>query len=239
MHTTLNPTYGALARKMSLALPVACAGTAAWLLRKDAKRFRGLGVGLLGASAALSFARWQWTRLFSEKAAYTSEGTQHGLEFRRYHRAVRVETFIEESPWGSALKEGFQRLAGYISGENERGTHIPMAVPVLATTGRAFHHADRKIAFTMPPDRPLTTFPAPDDKRVKLREVPAHRVAVLSFRGRFDGDLPVIKRRELLSLVEELGYVPVGEVIFASYDPPWTLSLLRRNEVMVHVGSPN
>ena len=222
---------------ISIGAPIALAGLGLTLALRGKSRVSSLA--LLSASASLGLLRWQLARFFSEEASYQSEGTRAGLEFRTYPSAIRAETFIQGSAWHSALKEGFHRLAGYIFGENASGSRITMTAPVLATTGRAFHHADRTISFVMPADRGLVTLPAPDDRRVRLREVPAHRVAVLSFRGRFDGDLPVIKRRELLSLVDQAGIVALGEVAFAGYDPPSTLPFLRRNEVMVQVGTPN
>lgn len=231
VHTYLGP--------LAIAAPIVGVGVSALLALRGDKKSRLGACALIGASAALGIFRWQLGRLFTEEASYVSEGRRGGLEFRTYRSAVRAETFIQESSWQSALTEGFHRLAGYVFGENVGGTRIAMTAPVLATTGRAFHHADRTISFVMPGDRRLASLPAPDDKRVRLREIPAHRVAVLSFRGRFGGDLPVVKRRELLSLVDQAGLVALGEVLFAGYDTPSTLPFLRRNEVMVQVGTPN
>ena len=81
----------------------------------------------------------------------------------------------------------------------------------------------------------LDELPVPNDERVHLHGVPARRAAVLGFRGRYDGDLPAQKRNELLFLLKCAGLKAASEVWFAGYDAPWTLPVLRRNEVMVEL----
>jgi hypothetical protein len=45
------------------------------------------------------------------------------------------------------------------------------------------------------------------------------------------------KKDQLMSLIEEQGLRPVGEPIFARYNPPFMPWFLRRNEVLVEVES--
>jgi len=87
----------------------------------------------------------------------------------------------------------------------------------------------------MPLGRDLHSLPEPHDKRVTFRRRPARRVAALSFAGRYDEKHVRDKERELEALVREAGYEPVGEVVFAAFDPPSTIPRIRHNEVWVEI----
>jgi hypothetical protein len=154
------------------------------------------------------------------------------------------------------LNEGFTRLAAFISGANVTGQRVPMTRPVLVTSATSTTRRNRagswqppsvaplaelnglvtrKVAFVMPENWKLDELPLPTDPRVQLRGVPARRMAVLSFRGSYSGDLPAQKRNELLFLLKCAGFKPAAEVWFAAHDGPSTLPLLRRNEVLVEL----
>jgi hypothetical protein len=258
----------ATARHALALLPYAASlgGTAAgaWLALRRPGLPRAAGLGAAGASLTMGLARWQLARFFTEQARYRVEGHAGGLELRRYPSAIRAETVVRPMPWADALNDGFHRLAGYIFGRNDRGARIAMTAPVLGTLGRAtaekpgaseilamaapvrahLHPASsaeirsRTFAFAMPAGGSIDSFPRPRDVRVRLREEPERRVAVLRFSGAYGGSIPEGRRGELVRRVRAAGLVPVGEVIFAGYDPPSTLSWLRRNEVMVEVRGP-
>jgi hypothetical protein len=93
----------------------------------------------------------------------------------------------------------------------------------------------RQIDFVMPGGLTFRELPIPDDVRVRVVPVPERRVAALRFRGRYAGDMPAHKRNELVFLAKLAGLSPRSEVWFAGYDAPFTLPVLRRNEVMVEV----
>jgi hypothetical protein len=195
---------------------------------------RGLGLGTLGSSVAFALARWQLARLFTERTRYVTERRIGALEVRRYALTVRAETRIENANWADALNQGFKRVAGYIFGGNRSRIKIQMTAPVIVSIGET-DRGDRNVAFIMPSDRPLAELPIPSDLRIHLYEVPPQRVAALSFRGRYGGELPLAKRTELLRLVHQAGLTTFGDVYFAGYDAPSTLPLFRRNEVLVRI----
>ncbi len=91
------------------------------------------------------------------------------------------------------------------------------------------------ITFTMPATYTMETLPAPANPDVRLVEVPARTMGVLSFTGlATDADMKAAEAR-LLDYVRNAGMKAAGDVEFAFYDPPWTLPFLRRNEAMVSV----
>ena len=70
---------------------------------------------------------------------------------------------------------------------------------------------------------------------VTVREVPAKHYAVLGYSG-FNTESRVQQRTaELLAWAKAKNLSPIGAPQLARYDPPWTLPMFRRNEVMVEV----
>lgn len=179
------------------------------------------GLGLLGVAA------WQLQRLFSHEPAHDVEMRRGLLEIRRYAPARTAETTVDAS-WDEALDQGFRRLAGFIFGGNQAKQRIPMTAPVLGTgDGDGF-----RVSFVLPPGIVPST---PDDARVGLGELPARRVAVIRFNGRRDAHSIEVRKAELTHELVANGLTPRGVAVYAGYDPPWTLPMLRRNELWVEL----
>jgi len=220
----------------SLILPLAGAGVGAWCALRGEGSTRRIGVATLCGSLVAMLSRWQFARLFSEKPRYQVESMDGDFEVRQYAPRVQAETVLNAAPWQQSLERGFERLAQYISGGNARGLKLAMTAPVLVTVG-ATDRATRTVSFKMPDSEPFETLPAPTDRQITLRRVPARRVAALSYSGRYGREIPAKKRQELLTYVRAAGLLPIGEVTFAGYDAPWTLPWLRRNEVQVELST--
>ncbi len=220
----------------TLLAPVAGAGLGGWLAITGDAEGRRLGRALSVGSVGLGLVRWQWGRLFAEQARYLVESRTGNFEVRHYASRVHAETVIEAAPWAQSLNDGFDRLAAYIFGKNDRHSKIAMTSPVTATLGPR-DRAIRSVAFKMPDRFALEALPKPDDRRITLRRIPAHRVAALKYSGRYGRELPAQKRQELLAHVRACGLIPIGDVTFAGYDAPSTLPFIRRNEILVEVSS--
>jgi hypothetical protein len=237
------------AGRFSAAAPLVGIAAGAWLALGP--RRRAVGLGALGASIGLGLVRWQLQRWVTEQAPYELQATLGEIELRSYPDQIHAETTVEGMSWERALSEGFERLAGYIFGGNQRSTdssgaeksangageNLSMTAPVFASVvgsdGR--ESQEYTVSFVMPIDRSLAELPAPLDSRIRLREVPARIVAVLPFRGNYKTALPREKSEELLSRLYGAGLPTRGDVWFAGYDPPSTLPALRRNEVLVEL----
>lgn len=225
-----------LMERASLLLPWAGVGIGAWCALRGEGNVRQIGLAAFGGSLAALVTRWQLARWFSEQPRYEIESFDGDFEVRHYAPRVHAETVLNAAPWRQSLKEGFSRLANYISGQNSRHVKIAMTAPVLVTVG-ASDRATRTVAFKMPESEPFETLPAPSDRQITLRRIPARRIAALSYHGRYGRDIPVQKRQELLTHVRAAGLLPIGDVTFAGYDAPWTLPWLRRNEVQVELST--
>ncbi len=187
---------------------------------------------LAGGLTALGLGgfRWQLQRLFNDEPDHDVERRIGRLEIRRLAPRIEARTTIEVEDFDRGLELGFQRVFEYIGGGNRTGEEIAMSSPVTAT-----HRLGFTVGFVMPPGRTRPSLPVPDDDRVILCELLPQRVAVLRFRGRYNAGNVGAHESELLRLVAEAGLEAVGPIVFAGYDPPSTLPILRRNELWVEL----
>jgi SOUL heme-binding protein len=91
------------------------------------------------------------------------------------------------------------------------------------------------IRFFMPGDHSMETLPAPNDPAVKLVIVPAETVAVLRFTGDRGPEAVASHTADLLHALQDTTLEPDGPPVAWFYDPPWTIPMLRRNEIAVPV----
>jgi len=212
---------------------------------------------VLGAAGGLLAAAGAWTlyqRRTTETVPYTVVARLDDVELRRYPSTVRVETVA------SSENAAFGRLFRYISGANGTDTEVamtapvemsrrdptsPQAGPVAASSSRSVPMTTpvettevdegMRMAFYLPTDFDVESAPRPTDERVELVAVPERTLAVRRFSGRpTDGRV----RREtgdLLSTLERASVTTTGDPFYMGYDAPWTIPVLRRNEVAVEV----
>lgn len=174
-----------------------------------------------------------------------SEGN---FELRQYSPHIVAETFVE-ADFSKAGNEAFNRLAGYINGQNRRKQTIPMTAPVsqeadfekipmTAPVNQEGAGEKWRFTFLMPAKYTLETLPEPLDSRVALRKVPERLVAALKYSGTWSKSRYEEKKKQLMEWIEKHGLKQVGEPIFARYNPPFTPWFLRRNEVLIPVDRP-
>lgn len=170
------------------------------------------------------------------------------FEVRDYARTVVAETSVAGDR-GAAINQGFRRLARYIFGGNEPAREIAMTAPVAqqpagqritmtAPVAQTPADAGWVVTFYMPPGSTLQNMPRPLDDAVLLREQPPRRVAVIRFSGLATQNNLSRHVEELRRRIESRGDVALGPVVYAFYDPPWTLPWARRNEVMIELSVP-
>jgi len=178
----------------------------------------------LGALVGFGLVRWQMTRLFTQAPEFVDEVPAGLLEMRQYPELLVAQTTIKARSWREALDEGFIRLVD----------HVPtMTVPVISTVlGDEY-----TIAFLLPEGATLASLPVPDDVRVIFRRIPAMRVAVMRFEGAYDGASLLERCKEIYRYAQVASLEAVGEPLFAGYDPPSTLPLLRRQELWLPVNA--
>lgn len=167
------------------------------------------------------------------------------FELRRYHPYIVAETFVAED-FDDAGNEGFRRLFAYISGKNRKHASISMTAPVsqeksyekIAMTAPVNQQREGgkwRVTFVVPSEYTLETLPEPLDQRVKLKRVEGRLVAALKYSGTWSRKRYEQKREKLEELIQERGLTPMGEPVFARYNPPFMPWFLRRNEVLITV----
>ncbi|KAK9819661.1 hypothetical protein WJX72_000877 [[Myrmecia] bisecta] len=136
---------------------------------------------------------------------------QPAAEIRQYAPYLIAEVTVEGTNMTEALSQGFRQIANFIFGNN-KGTagseKIDMTSPVVLeephevrdtkkirggsgakiamTSPVATHMEDGKyrVSFIMPSKYTKETLPKPKNSNISIKEVPAHTLAALSWRGR-------------------------------------------------------
>ena len=111
------------------------------------------------------------------------------------------------------------------------GDKIKMTAPV----GQQRAQGKWAVSFMMPASYTLETLPEPEDPEVKLRQVPARRMAAVRYSGFWSEKNYLRYKLELESWINERGLRIVGDPIWARYNPPFTPWFLRRNEILIPV----
>jgi hypothetical protein len=194
----------------------------------------------------------------ADEPAYRVVQQDGKIEVREYDGFAVAETTVV-APFDEATGTGFRRLFDYISGANQSATKIEMTAPVLSepegekitmtapvlaqprnemravTDSSLTPEVDESwtIAFVLPESLAAASAPQPTDSRVTLRDLPSRRVASITFSGRFRNSTAEAKRQTLADWLESRGLSHQGDWQFAGYNPPWTIPVLRRNEVLV------
>ena len=167
------------------------------------------------------------TRLGYESAAYTVQQTSGGIELREY---PALTVAAAGSAGTTDRDERFMRLFRYISGSNATQQKISMTTPVFMDQAEA----RQEMMFVLPAGV-AGAAPAPQADTVKVKTLPARRMAVLRYSGSDSRELEKAMEQKLQTLLSASGLKPAGDALFAYYDPPWTPGFARRNEVLIPV----
>ena len=183
-----------------------------------------------------------------EKLAYRTIEQDGRFELRMIEPHVVAETFVE-GDFEDVGSEGFRRLVDYIGGANRTQARISMTAPVvqepaseeIAMTAPVAQEkaGDRyRITFVMPSEYTLESLPQPIDPRIRLRAEPERRVAAIRYSGFWSRARYEDRERSLYDWIQQRGLEPIGEPVWARYDPPFTPWFLRRNEILIEVREP-
>lgn len=188
------------------------------------KRAGALAGGM--AAGALALARWQLSRFFIGDPAYQVERRVGDVEVRAYGPFVMVRTVVEDPDPVAAKQAAFERLDRYLD---------PNGIKMIAPFQLSREGDGHAMTFVMPPGRAVATLPRPEDPRIRVMEAPPRRVAALPYRGNYDREAVREREQELLRIVADAGLSTKGRPVFAGFDPPSTVSFLRRSEIWIEI----
>ena len=91
------------------------------------------------------------------------------------------------------------------------------------------------ISFVMPKSYNIDTLPRPVNKDINIKEIPEKKMAVITFNGRSEKKNILKHESKLLEFLDKNSFRYNKNTIYAFYNPPWTLPVLRKNEVMFEI----
>ena len=215
------------------------------------KHILALMLGLAGAGQVMAI----------EEPKYEVLQSDDTYEVRQYAPILIAETIVE-GDMDEASNKGFRLIADFIFGNNQvvdttssekiamtapvtvepQSTKISMTAPV--TVEPQSENANMQLAkqwrvhFVMPSRYTLANIPKPKNSAVHLREIPSKFFVVHQYSGfntvaRFQAKAQETKD---WALKRELKLI--GTPQLSRYDPPWTLPMFRRNEIMIEISAP-
>ena len=172
-----------------------------------------------------------------EEPKYNIVKTYQEFEIRKYDDRLAVE--IEYSNEDS----GFRYLFKYIAGANTNSDKIKMTVPVTQSVKidmttpvtQSVKNGKMLMQFFLPSKFTLENAPQPTDKRVSLVVIKGGYYAVIKYSGRLTNQ-NYLKHYKILENYlndSEIDFTKPG--IRATYNGPFTLPFLRRNEIMMKI----
>jgi DNA gyrase inhibitor GyrI len=176
---------------------------------------------------ALCVAAYKTSRAGYKSAPYQVVRRDGRFELRYYPALTVVETSMARG--GNGADNGFMRLFRFITGQNQAQQKIAMTTPVFMSGGES----NATMAFVLPATMKSSQVPKPADGAVTVRELPPGRFAVLRFRGGRNPKNESEAVQQLRSWMTVQGLNAAAGPVYGYFDPPWTPSLLRRNEVML------
>ena len=182
-----------------------------------------------------------------EQPRYAVIATVPGVEIRRYEPRLAIEATIDARQSQDAASQAFQLLFRYITGANRRRQMIAMTVPVhidnpsqriaMTVPVQTRKNGDDAVSmrFYLPANVAKDGAPAPLDSRLHLVNVPASTVAALRYTGVPTDAAFRDQSAKLLQALSASSWQADGAVFQLSYDPPFAIPFLRRNEAAVNV----
>ena len=170
------------------------------------------------------------------------------FELRSYAPMILAEVQVD-GDLDEASSQGFRLIAAYIFGQNQVSEKIAMTVPVAveeqsskstkitmtAPVNIESNAGQWAVSFVMPSEYTMETLPKPLNSKVKIRQIPAVKRAVVTFSGFYNSQKVAETTVELEEWMNTKNLQATGAPKFARYNPPWSLPFMRRNEIMIDV----
>ena len=146
-------------------------------------------------------------------------------EIRKYSDRLAIEAITSNQ--GSS----FRKLFNYISGNNDNKEEISMTTPVTQVEKKG----NMTMQFYLPSKFNKDNTPSPSNSEVKVLNIKGGYYAVIKYSGRAS-DKNFIKHKDILKdELKKNDITILSSPIKATYDKPFTLPKLRRNEAMFKI----
>lgn len=167
-----------------------------------------------------------------ETAEYKVIESDGRFEIREYPDLMLAATTTKLDAQG---RDGsFMKLFGYISGANESGEKIEMTTPVFM--GQQEGKSGVEMGFVMPKEVATKGVPKPTGEQVEIKKRTGGRFAVIRFSGQLNSKTSQSAEAKLRAWMKTKGLeADESSIESAGYDPPFTPSFLRRNEILIRI----
>ena len=157
-----------------------------------------------------------------EEAGYKVVYKGENFEIRYYEERIVIQTRYESG------NSGFRKLFNYISGQNQGEKKIEMTTPVTELQD----DNQMVMQFYLPARFNASSAPLPADNSLEIATIDAGYFAVIQYSG-FASNKNFYKHAQILKSSLNRDNIKISsQPIKATYDGPFTLPNLRRNEAM-------
>ena len=161
----------------------------------------------------------------AEEVKYTIVVKNKLYEIREYSDRLVIETKTSDQ------SSSFRKLFKYISGNNKNKKEIKMTTPVTQTE----KNGNMTMQFYMPAEFDESNVPDPNNLEVKVLNIKGGYYAAIKYSGRASDGNYAKHKNILESQLKKDEISIISKPIRATYNSPFTLPMLRRNEVMFKI----
>ena len=173
---------------------------------------------------------------------------QAGMDGASNQGFRRIADFIfgnNQTPVGGSVGADTGPVTGVATGAVDNhsekvSSKIAMTAPVvvepLQEVDQPMLNSEQwRVFFVMPSEYSEATLPRPNNPDVKIRSVPTKYYAVFNYSG-FNGSGKIQEYSDqLMQWVAKNHLKALGAPKLARYNPPWTLPMFRRNEILIEI----
>ena len=157
-----------------------------------------------------------------EEATYSVVDQNAVYEIRNYSERLAIQVSYTNQD------SGFRKLFNYISGSNINSEKISMTIPTIQSND----NGKEVMQFFLPSNFTKINAPKPNDENIKLLIIQEGYYAVIRYSGRLT-DQNFFKHKNILKdNLLKTNIEVLSSALRATYNGPFTLPFMRRNEVM-------
>jgi len=186
-----------------------------------------LVVVVIGFIAVQAFGIYSQSGI--EQYPYELVESYENFEVRVYESTLFTTVKLSTADYEKGSSQGFSILAGYIFGGNEKEEKIAMTSPVAMSMEDSM-----EMMFMVPKKYNKNDLPTPNNSKIQFKEMPAKKVAAISFGGWANQKKINEYKTSLVNSLQESNISHTGKFFFLGYNAPYEM-FNRKNEVIVEL----
>lgn len=153
------------------------------------------------------------------------------IEKRKYPKMTLFQISLADDTKQS-MNSSFEILADYISKRNEKNEKIRMTTPVIKKMNE---QNTWTLSFIAPKQYNIENLPKPLDEKISIVEEKEKTYIAITFSGNMNEDSKNKHLTNLLKYCKDNNLNVNKNPIILMYNPPWTLPLLKKNEILLEI----